>query len=77
MWAAVRAHARRGIIGWGFGVAMLALVGAQGLAVVTGRASGETEPGGWQWALVLASLAVFWLAVIAVGVGGALLSREV
>jgi hypothetical protein len=46
------------------------------LAVVTGLASGETEPAGWPWALVLASLAGYALALVAMGVGGALLLRD-
>jgi hypothetical protein len=49
------------------------LAGGQALAVVTGLASGETEPGGWQWVLVLASLAIYSLALVAVGLGGILL----
>ena len=44
--------------------------------MVTGLASGETEPGGWQWVLVLASLAIYSLALAAVGVGGILLLRD-
>ncbi len=75
LWAALRVHRRQRLIGWSLGVAIAALVGAQGLAVVTGLASGKTELGGWQWALVLALLALFWLALIAVAVGGLLLLR--
>jgi hypothetical protein len=46
------------------------------LAVVTGLASGETEPAGWWWALVLASLIVYSLALVVIGVGGLLLLRD-
>jgi hypothetical protein len=46
------------------------------LAVVTGLASGEAEPAGWPWVLVLASLAGYALALVAMGVGGALLLRD-
>jgi hypothetical protein len=46
------------------------------LAVVTGLASGEAEAAGWPWALVLASLAGYTLALVAMGVGGALLLRD-
>jgi hypothetical protein len=73
LWAAFRARSRRRLIGWGFGIAIAMLVGGQGLAVLTGLASGATEPSGWPWVLVLASLAVYWLAVITAGVGGLLL----
>ncbi|MDH7486988.1 MAG: hypothetical protein QHJ81_12015 [Anaerolineae bacterium] len=73
IWAALRAHSRRRLIGWGFGVAVGLLVGVQLFAVATGLASGETEPTGWLWALALASIILYSLAVIAMGIGGALL----
>ena len=48
IWAALRARSRRRLIGWGLGIASSMLVGGQALAVVTGLASGESEPaGGW------------------------------
>jgi len=75
LWAAFRARSHRGLIGWGLGIAIVLLFGGQALAVVTGLASGETETGGWQWALVLASLAAYSLALVAIAVGGALLLR--
>jgi hypothetical protein len=75
LWAAIRAHRLRLLIGGSLGAAALALFAGQALAVATGLASGETEPGGWQWALVLVTLAVYWLALIAVGVGGGMLLR--
>jgi hypothetical protein len=70
LWAAIRAKSRVKIIAWGLGVAIFMLVGGQALAVATGLASGETQPDGWQWALVVGSLVIYILAVIAVGVGG-------
>jgi hypothetical protein len=76
MWAALRARSRRGIIGWGLGIAIGTLVGGQALAVVTGLASGDIEPTGWQWVLVLASLAGYSLALVAIGIGGVLLIRD-
>ena len=76
IWAALRAHSRRRLIGWGLGIAVGLLVGGQVLAVVTGLASGETEPTGWWWALVLASIVVYSLALVVVGVGGVLLLRD-
>jgi hypothetical protein len=77
IWAAVRVHARQKIIGWGLGIAVGMLIGGQGLAVVTGLASGETEPVGWRWVLVLATLVIFSLALIATGIGGILLLRDI
>jgi hypothetical protein len=75
--AAIRAHSRAKLIGWGLGIAFVMIVGGQALAVVTGLADGSTEIGGWQWMLVLGSLVIYILAVIEVGVGGILLSRDV
>lgn len=76
IWAALRARARRRLIGWGLGIAAGMLVGGQVLAVLTGLASGETEPTGWWWALVLISLVLYSLALIVMGVGGLLLLHD-
>ncbi len=77
LWAALRAKRRQGLVGWGLAAAVILLLSVQGLAVVTGLATGETAPGGWQWALVLAALVLYTLAVIAMGIGGILLTRDV
>jgi hypothetical protein len=58
------------------GLAVVMLVGGQALAVATGLASGAIEPAGWPWALVVASLVVFSLALIGIGIGGILLIRD-
>jgi hypothetical protein len=76
IWAALRAHSRLRLIGWSTGLAAGLLVGGQALAVATGLASGETEPSGFWWALVVASLALYSLALIGIGVGGVLLLRD-
>lgn len=76
IWAALRAHSRWRLIGWGLGTAICLLVGGQTFAVVTGLASGEVEPVGWRWALVLASIVVYSLAIVVIGVGGVLLLRD-
>ena len=76
LWAAWRAHSRRALIAGGLGAAVGLLVGGQALAVVTGLASGAIEPTGWQWALVLASLGLYALALVVVGVGGLRLLRD-
>ncbi len=77
LWAALRRRRFRGLIGWGLVGAVVLLVGIQALAVLTGLASGETQPGGWQWVLVLGALIAYILAVILTGVGGVLLTRDV
>jgi hypothetical protein len=64
------------LIGWGLGIAAGLLAGGQLLAIVTGLASGETEPSGWWWILVRASIVVYSLALVLLGVGGVLLLRD-
>jgi hypothetical protein len=76
IWAAIRAHSRLRLIGWGTALSAGLLVGGQTLAVVTGLASGETAPYGLWWGLVIASLALYSLALIAIGIGGILLLRD-
>ena len=76
LWAAIRAQSRRKLIGWAFGLAVGMLLGGQLVAVLTGLASGEAEPSAWEWALVVASLAVYSLSIVAMGVGGLLLLRD-
>jgi hypothetical protein len=75
-WAALRLRLHQQLIGWGFGVGVLMLVGGQGLAVITGLASGENEPVGWRLILVLGSLVIYMLAMIVVGFGGVCLLRN-
>ncbi len=75
--AAVRARTYWKFIAWGLGIALALVVGGQAIAVVTGLADGSTEPTGWQWMLVLGSLAGYALAIVAMGVGGVLLLRDV
>ena len=74
--AAIRAHSHVKLIGWSFGIAIVLLLGVMVIPMVTGLVDGSTEPGGWQWMLVLGTLVIYSLAVVAVGVGGILLSRE-
>ena len=57
---------------------MLALlVGGQAVAFATGLASGETEPAGWPWVLVIASIVGYTLALVEIGIAGLLLMRDV
>lgn len=76
LWAAARARMQRKAIGWGIAAMLGLLVGGQALAVVTGLASGETEPAGWRWILVMAAIAGYTLALVEVGCAGALLMRD-
>lgn len=77
VWAALRARTRRGLVVWGVAIAVVALVGGQLLAMLTGLDSGETEPTGVWFALVVASLAIYTLALVEVGTAGILLVSDV
>ena len=74
--AAIRTHSHMKLIGWGLGIAFVMILGGQALAVATGLADGSTAIGGWQWILVLSSLAIYVLAIVDVGIGGILLLRD-
>jgi len=76
LWAAFRAHARRKLISSALGFAVIMLVGGQAIAVVTGLASGEVGIGGWQWAVVVATLVLYIVALIVIDVSGILLTRD-
>jgi hypothetical protein len=76
LWAALRAHSQRKLIGWGLVGVLVLLAGSQGLAVVTGLASGEIEATGLWWVLTLAGIIGYSLALIAIGVGGLLLLHD-
>jgi hypothetical protein len=75
LWAAWRARSHCKLIGWSLGLAVAFLLAAMGLAGITGLASGATGPAGWPWALVLAAFAGFWIALLALAVGGILFLR--
>jgi len=76
LWATLRAHSRMKFVIWGTGIAIFMFFGVQAFAVFTGMASGETEPVGWMWGIVIASLILYALGIILVGTGGALLLRD-
>ncbi|MHB1317477.1 MAG: hypothetical protein ACYCYF_02540 [Anaerolineae bacterium] len=76
LWAALRSQSSVARVAWSLGVAAAALVGSQGLAVVTGLASGAQEAEGWRWALVIAGLAIYILALVALGLVGARMTRD-
>jgi hypothetical protein len=75
-WAAYRAGTRRGLIVWSFGLCIALLFGGQVIAVASGLASGEAEPVGLPWAMVMTSLAGYVAALAALGVGGILLTCD-
>jgi len=69
-------RSQRALIISGFCAAIGLLVGGQIFAVVTGLASGETEPTGWIWMFVIITLVIYTLSLIVMGVGGILLTRK-
>jgi hypothetical protein len=77
LWATIRAKRYRLWIGAGLGAVGVLIVSGQAIALLTGLATGETERGGWQWALVLGAIILYDLAVVAVGVGGILLILKI
>lgn len=76
LWGSLRARARRRLIGGGLAAMLILLIGGQALAVATGLASGAIEPAGWPWALVMASLAGYTLALGVTACAGVLLVRD-
>jgi hypothetical protein len=74
-WAALRARSYRRLIGLGFGIAVGLLVFSMLLATLTGLASGETEPAGLGWALVLGAIILYSVLVVVIGIGGLMLLR--
>lgn len=76
LWSAWRAHKLRAPIGWTLAAALVLLFGSQGIAVLTGLASGEHGPSGWPFIVVMGMLIAYDLAVLALAVEGILLVRE-
>ena len=76
LWAALRAHSHQKLIGWGLALAVIMLFGGQAVAVVTGLASGETEPTPLLIGLVLGPIVIYALLLVVVGVGGVWLVRD-
>ncbi|MBN2677596.1 MAG: hypothetical protein JXR32_05965 [Anaerolineaceae bacterium] len=74
LWAALRARSHVKWISWALILAVLMLVGGQSLAVVTGLADG-TSGEGW-FPVVLGMIVLYDLLVVALGVGGWCLIRE-
>jgi len=76
MWASISNHTRIKWIAWGYGIAVVLLLGGQGLAVLTGLASGDIAASGWKYNLVLGMMIGYDLAVVALGLGGIMLAID-
>ena len=76
VWAAYRAGTLLKLVAWSLGIATGMLIGTQGLAVVTGLASGETEPEGTPMILVITVYIFFLVMLVVTGISGLLLVRD-
>lgn len=76
LWAALRAHARRALVGWGLGVALGSIAIGALLVRVTGLATGATEPTGILWVALLGPIVVLVGATLELGVAGVLLNMD-
>lgn len=74
--AALLGRSQRKWIIWSFVVMILTLVGGQVVASVSGLASGRIEPEGIWWGIVLATIGLYILTIIAMGIGGILLIKS-
>lgn len=77
LWATRRAAVRMRLISWGLAVAVISLVLGQALAVLTGLASGEMEPAGPWFVVLVSTLVLFWAGMLATAIGGAVLLKHV
>jgi hypothetical protein len=76
LWAALRVRCRVHWIAWNLGVVGGLFFLTQGLAVITGLASGEEEFLGWRLGIVSAAIALFLLGEIGLGSAGVILIRD-
>ena len=76
LWAALWARLYRPHIVIGTCCAVALFFGMQIIASASGLATGETAPDGWAWYAVLATLALYVVAIVWLGIAGILLSKR-
>lgn len=76
IWAAWRAKMRLKFFAWTLAIGTLLVFAGQGIAIVTGMASGEVEPTPLLMAAVIGPIILYDLAVVAIFIGGILLVRD-
>lgn len=76
LWAAIRIRSRLKMIVWGLGLMAASLGGGMLYAVVSGLASGQTEPVGFNVILLNFLIVIYILTVIEVGIVGILLIKD-
>ncbi len=74
--AAIISRKRIKWVAWCIGIAIFLVVGSQAAAVVTGLASGAIEATGWQFAITIGMIIGYDLALVALGIGGIFLCRD-
>jgi hypothetical protein len=73
LWASWRVKMLHKPITWASSLMLALLFGSQALAVVSGLASGRTEPAGLWWVMVMSCLGGYVLALLVICVSGILL----
>jgi peptidoglycan/LPS O-acetylase OafA/YrhL len=68
LWGAFRARSRQGIVTWAFSIAALAVI-----VLIT---FGDVVPGSWEWMIVIGLLIAYSLAIVAMGIGGIFLWKD-
>ncbi|HEY5729859.1 MAG TPA: hypothetical protein VIS72_07385 [Anaerolineales bacterium] len=68
LWGAFRARSRQGIVTWAFSIAALVII----VLIMFG----DVVPGSWEWMVVIGLLTAYSLAIVAMGIGGIFLWRD-
>lgn len=74
--ASIIAHSKKALIIWSFALAAVMFIGGSIFALVTGLASGQTEPIGLMLNIVLIAFVLYDLMMIPLGIGGILLVKN-
>lgn len=77
LWAAIRINWKIKIMTWELLLLIIFLFSSQIIAIISGLASGRTEPAGWAWVIVLICIALYNLSVIIIGISGIVLMRKI
>jgi hypothetical protein len=78
LWAAIRAHSRRGLVAWGLGIMVGAIVAGTLITTLSGLASGTTQPDTAvvAWGAALVAIGLYTACIVEVGIAGVLLLRD-
>jgi len=76
VWVSLRVRSRQGWIIGSLSGLIAMLFGSQGIAMVTGMASGRTEPEGFWWIVILTMLGIYTILIVVLGILGVILLRD-